>query len=101
MQTNTATKARSAVAPATVETTPADAPTGALATNATLRTQVKAVLSKLIGMGGRPRLKWYMERADGDFDAPGGSGAEGGPVVKAAALEGKRGAWIFVEELAR
>lgn len=71
---------------------------GQLVTNAALRTEVKRVLSRLVGLGSA-RLRWYLERADGDYDAPGPSGIEGGAVVSAEALEGRRVVKVLIEEV--
>jgi len=72
---------------------------GQLVTNAALRTEVKRVLSRLVGLSSAPRLRWYLERADGDYDAPGPSGIEGGAVVSAEALEGRRVVKVLIEEV--
>ena len=70
-----------------------------LLTNDSVRTEVKAILARFVGRTGSPGLKWYLARKDGDFDAPGPGGGEGGPVVKAEALEGKPLVAIYLEEV--
>jgi hypothetical protein len=63
--------------------------------NQTLRTELKRdVFDQLQGRQGNPRLRWYMERSDGDYEDAAGA------IVSAAEIETKAGIFVFIEERA-